>query len=282
MVSADSSPVSLTGHFTGQVWCRHDLSPEHLGSDLGRLLYQAQRPFGWISQQIYGSNLESMLLVRHQSLDDMVRAEIERGTCQIVEIASGLSGRSLRMLESYPDHGLRYIEADLPRMIKWKRDRLTPAQKQDPRLTLCDLNILRLNGAMSLPAVLEQYVDPARPVLVITEGLVNYFRLSVIQDFWARLQAELSVYPRSTYLFEIWPRLPAYTESKMLKLGLAAIELLTRQRVPLHFADEQEIAAAMKATGFRQVQVINPDESERGRQFGALHKSLFRLVKAEN
>src|SRR5690606_6439465 len=97
MAKSDSSPVSLTGHFTGQVWCRHSLSPSYLGSVLGRILFHAQQPFGWLSQQIYGMNLESMLLVRHQLLDKLVRAEIDAGTTQILEIASGLSGRSLRM-----------------------------------------------------------------------------------------------------------------------------------------------------------------------------------------
>ena len=79
MTISDKSPVSLTGHFTGQVWCRHGLSPDHLGSGLGRLLYRAQQPFGWLSQQVYGMNLESMLLVRHQLMDQLVLAEIERG-----------------------------------------------------------------------------------------------------------------------------------------------------------------------------------------------------------
>lgn len=281
MGKTDSSPVSLTGHFTGQVWCRHELSPPHLGSGLGRLLYRAQQPFGWISQRIYGSNLESMLLVRHQLLDNLVRAEIEAGTTQIVEIASGLSGRSLRMLEAYPDNGLRYIEADLPQMIAWKRDRLTPSQKQDKRLVLREINILRERGELSLAAVLAANVDPTRPILVITEGLVNYFSLAVIQAFWQRLHTELSTFPSSTYLFEIWPRLPVYQKSRMLKMGLRAIEVLTRQQVPLHFTGEQDIAEAMKGTGFRTVQVTNPDETAIGRQFGALHNSLFRVVRAE-
>ncbi|GAA3961157.1 class I SAM-dependent methyltransferase [Allohahella marinimesophila] len=280
MAKTDSSPVSLTGHFTGQVWCRHDLSPPHLGSGLGRVLYRAQQPFGWISQQIYGSNLESMLLVRHQLMDDLVRADIENGTTQILEIASGLSGRALRMLEAYPDRDLRYIEADLPQMMAWKRERLTPAQKQDKRLTLCDINILRESGAMSLPSVLAANVDPAKPLLIITEGLVNYFRLPVIHEFWQRLHAELSTFPSSSYLFEIWPRLPVYDESKMLKLGLVAIEMLTRQRVPLHFTGEPEIVEAFEAIGFPQVDVINPDHTEIGRQFGALQKCLFRVVRA--
>ena len=165
-------------------------------------------------------------------------------------------------------------------MIEWKRERLTIAQVQDPRFVLCNINILRENGPMSLPAVLAANVDPTRPVMVITEGLVNYFSLRVIQTFWRRLYAELSIFPRSTYLCEIWPRLPVYDSSKMLKLGLTAIETLSRQRVPLHFTNEEDIAEAMSAIGFSKVEVIDPDETDIGHEYGALHKCLFRMVRA--
>ena len=123
----DKSPVSLTGHFTGQVWCEMGFLPQEMGSSLGKWLYRLHKPAGWLNERLWGHSLETILLARHHFLDTLVSECIEnQGVTQVIEIASGLSSRGLRMLSRYPSELTLYLEADLPEMVRWKQSRLPP------------------------------------------------------------------------------------------------------------------------------------------------------------
>ncbi len=270
----DTSPVSLTAYFTGQVWSENGLSPKGTSTWKGKLLYQSHRPFGWLNAKLYQADLEQMLLVRHQLIDRLVAEELHQGVSQILEIASGLSFRSWRILEQFADPNLQYVEADLPEMTNWKSAKLTSLRLRDKRLTVVPINILRTKGALSPGAVLRKTLDISQPKVVVTEGLVNYFSLDTIQDFWRRLALQLGASPGSSYLFEIWPRLPVYEKSLPLRLGIKTIEMLTQQQVPLHFQSTDEIRSCLLECGFRQVEVLDP------RDFAEHGIYLFKLIHA--
>ncbi|MCP5208118.1 MAG: class I SAM-dependent methyltransferase [Hahellaceae bacterium] len=280
-MKTDSSPVSLTGHFTGQVWCEHGYSPELMGSSLGKILYHLHRPLGWLNNQLFGNNLETMLLQRHQLIDQLVfKAIEEQGITQIIEIASGLSSRSIRTLARYADEDIHYIEADLPQMCRWKNERLVDYRLNDSRLKVAPVNILRSAGNYS-PEHLFASLDSTRPTLVITEGLVNYFPLTTIEDFWKRLADMLDVFPVATYISDIWPNLAAYEVQKTYKLGIQAIQMFTRQKVPLHYNSEDEINEGLRHCGFQEVTVYNPDNLSDEFDIPAMRgDSLFRVAQA--
>lgn len=280
-MKTDSSPVSLTGHFTGQVWCEHGYSPELMGSSLGKVLYHLHRPLGWINNQLFGNSLETMLLQRHQLIDQLVFNSIEeQGVTQVVEIASGLSSRSIRTLARYAEEDIHYIEADLPQMCQWKNERLSDYRLNDSRLKVAPLNILRNAGDFS-PEHLFAGLDLKRPTLVITEGLVNYFPLATIEDFWKRLATMLGCFPAATYISDIWPNLAAYEVQKTYKFGIQAIEMLTRQKVPLHYNNEDDISEGLRNCGFQDVSVYNPDNLSDDFDIPVMRgESLFRVVKA--
>ncbi len=277
----DRSPVSLTGLFTGQVWQANHLAPAGLETRAGKWLYRCIRPLDQLSDQVLGISLETLLLQRHLLLDQQVREAIDAGYTQIVELASGLSARAGRMLERYPHAHLRWVEADLPDMVRWKLQGQTKAPLFDTRWRIEEVNILREQGDMSVDQLLAS-LDPHRKTLVITEGLVNYFPLPVISAFWQRLHRQLSQFPQARYLFEIWPALPSHPDYWLTQLSGQAIGLLTGQRIPFHYGDDESIRLGVQRAGFAKTQVINPDHKTTHCGLPSMRKpSLFRVVQAE-
>lgn len=276
----DKSPVSLTGHFTGYVWCQNKLSPPSFGSLLGKAMYLGSRPIDLFSNRILGWKLETMLLQRHQIIDSWVNQALDEGVTQIVEIASGLSARGLRLLKNRPYDSFQYVEADLPDMVKWKQQRLNKEHFHDDRHRLTKCNILRTEGELSIEHLLSS-LDTTQKTLVITEGLVNYFSLGVIEGFWTRLAEALSAFSEASYLFEIWPQTSDYGFASVVSATQRAIELITRQKVPLHYTHDSQIKEGLEHCGFSIVEVCNPDNMTESLPLPKMRSpSLFRLVRA--
>lgn len=283
-VIKDQSPVSLTGHFTGYVWCNHHLSPDSFSSVLGKLMYYGSRPADWLTKKTIGINLESMLLQRHCLIDELVNQAIEDGVTQIVEIASGLSARSLRTLTLHSNDQLSYIEADLPDMVVWKKKRLKKEKFNDDRFKIVECNILRTDGHLSIENLLKS-LDKKQKTLIITEGLVNYFPLAVIEGFWTRLAYALAPFDEGRYLFEVWPKVPDHPFAPLIFSTQKVIELITRQEVPLHYTSDRQIKAAIEGCGFSKATVINPDKesisAQQAKASNMTTPTLFRVVKAK-
>lgn len=257
----DSSPVSLTGHYTGEVWVRHGLSPVSLSTLTGRSLYRGLWPMERSAKRLLGVSLEASLVQRHRLLDQLVSQAIEaQPDLQILEIAAGASARASRMLRLFPQHEkLHYMEADLPDVVNHKQTLLgTLGLEDDPRYALRPVNIKRTDGPLSPEGLLAD-LDPARPVLILTEGLLNYFPMATVLDFMSRLARCLNTFPQGRYIAELWPRLPDYPGIRARQAMVRLIESVTRQEVPLHFTDEEDIARALYQAGFTEAQVLNPD-----------------------
>ena len=65
-----------------------------------------------------------------------------------------------------------------------------------PEHAVAAVDILAEDGERSLAALFAG-LDRERPLVVITEGLVNYFQRPVIEAFWSRLATELKRFPRA-------------------------------------------------------------------------------------
>jgi O-methyltransferase involved in polyketide biosynthesis len=115
------------------------------------------------------------------------------------------------------------------------------------------------------------------PVLVITEGLVNYFELPLIESFWTRLAGELARFPRATYLTELYPDLREHPRYRQLRWGVELIGRLTRGSYPLHYRNAEEIIAGFRRCGFRRVEVFDP--SARTAELGLAPARLPGLVR---
>jgi O-methyltransferase involved in polyketide biosynthesis len=253
-----SAHISPSAHYTGYVWYRHQLADPAFVTGLGRWVHGLLRPITWGARAGFGIDLESLLLQRHLLIDARLTQAIEQdGVCQVVEIACGLSPRGRRFTARYPN--LRYIEADLPVMAARKRLLLQSQGWLSANHQVKAVDILATEGRDTLAALFAG-LDQRLPVLVITEGLVNYFELPVIEPFWTRLAALLQAFPQATYLTDLYPNLQEHPRYRQLRWGVELVGRLTRGSYPLHYRNAEEIVAAFTRLGFSSTAVLDPDQ----------------------
>ncbi|MES2918932.1 MAG: class I SAM-dependent methyltransferase [Pseudomonadota bacterium] len=258
-MARDSSGISFTAFYTGEVWRRHGLSVDFLAQPQGHLLYLAGRPMEMLADAVLGGGNETMLLQRHLIIDHVLeRAITQEGYTQVVEIACGLSPRGTLMARRFADHDLHYIEADLPAMAARKRSLLEGAGELDAHHRVVDIDILARDVDHSLEAVFAR-LDPARKTLVITEGLVNYFDHPTITGFWTRLAGVLKGFPAGLYVTDLYPNFQWHRTVRVARAFKSALGLATRSRVTLHFGNEEAIRAGFRDAGFQQAHVHLPE-----------------------
>jgi len=258
--NTDSSGISFTAFYTGEVWRRHGLSVPFLASRQGQWLYLAGKPVEWAGKVLLGGNNEIMLLQRHHIIDHLLeKAIMEEGVSQVVEIACGLSPRGTRMSQRFADRDLHYVEADLPGMAARKRYLLTNAGELGPRHRVIDINILEQDTPEALERVFAKELDPSRKTLVITEGLVNYFDYPTIHGFWTRLAAVLKPFPDGIYLTDLYPNFRWHRSVRVANAFKSALAVATRSQVTLHFDTEDSIRDGFSEAGFARTAVHLPE-----------------------
>lgn len=275
---ADSAHITPSAHYTGYVWYRHHLADPAFATSFGRWVHGLLSPITWGARVGFGLDIESFLLQRHLLIDARLDAAIGNGTPQVVEIACGLSPRGRRFCERYPE--LRYLEADLPPMAARKRLLLHSEGWLNSRHQVRAVDILASEGGQGLEALFAG-LDRQRPVVVITEGLVNYFELPVIEDFWRRLADQLRAFPAATYLTDLYPDLREHPRYRQLRWGVDLVGRFTRGNYPLHYRDSAAITDGFNRCGFPRVQVLDPqvDGAELGLCMGRW-PTLVRVVEA--
>ncbi|WP_166260884.1 class I SAM-dependent methyltransferase [Marinobacter salicampi] len=256
---SDSFGISFTALYTGAVWHQNGLSDDSLATTQGRLLYHLMSPFEAASRLVAGGNLRTFLLQRHLIIDHLIHKAIaDQGITQIIEIACGMTPRGLRLRQRYPL--LHVVEADLPDMAARKALRLLATDRLSQYHQVTPIDILATRGEYTLETVVERVLDPAKPFIVVTEGLTSYFSLDVISGFWRRLAGVMAKHPGSVYLSESYlkPRQP------LIRGGLDAcaqvLGAMTRSQVSFHFSDSDETKRHIEAQGFPEVHVHNPED----------------------
>jgi O-methyltransferase involved in polyketide biosynthesis len=243
MFSRDSNAISVTAHYTGEVWRRNGLGYEALGTREGRVLYESLRPLMALSGALGGDTLEGFLLARHRLIDDLLEGEIEAGRVeQVIEIAAGMSPRGLRFSMRHPD--LTYVEADLPAMAARKRAALAKAGGSHQ---VADFDALTDRGPRSL-ASLAADLDPDRGLAVISEGLLNYFPRDHVDLIWARIATTLADFRGGIYLADLF--LGSGNAGSIQRSFSALLGAFVRGRVHFPYADAEQAEAALIAAGF--------------------------------
>lgn len=256
----DSSGISFTAFYTGEVWRRHDLSVPFLDTPQGRVLYNMTRPFEMAGKLLMGGNNITLLLQRHLILDHLLeKAILEEGFTQIVEVACGMSPRGTLFSRRFAGSGISYIEADLPGMAARKRKLLAEANELNAHHRVIDIDILAESGGDTLEAVFARELDPKKKTLVITEGLINYFELPVIRGFWQRLANVLKIFPEGRYLTDLYMNLQWHRGVKIANTFRAALSLVTHSSVNLHFSNEGALKSCFQSAGFKQTLVHLPE-----------------------
>lgn len=254
-----SARISPTAHYTGWVWYANGLSHPALATPLGRALHLALRPMN-AAYERFGRrpNLDMMLLARHRVIDHLLERAIASGEVgQVVELAAGLSPRGLRFVRAHPR--LRYVETDLPRMVERKRRALAKAGPPDARHQVVTVDALADDGPDALDAVCAAHLDPHVGTAILTEGLLPYFDRATVEGMWRRFARVLGRFPSGVYLSDLnlAGDLGGMRSAKVFRVLL---EAFARGRVHLHYQDDDEAAAALRACGFARVTVHRPAE----------------------
>jgi O-methyltransferase involved in polyketide biosynthesis len=282
--SPDTSRISFTALYTGQVWQRHGLGDPVLESLPARVLHALLIPLnatgGWLRQ---GFDLETVLLQRHKLIDHFLEEAIAaHGVRQVVEVAAGLSPRGIRFRKRHRAHGLRYVEVDLPGMAARKRERLRAGGYLGPEHVVVAGNALATGGSGSLPEIFREHVDLSAPAAIVSEGLVNYFPIEDLRIIWGGFREALELCPHGIYLSDITFDLRRDRYARVIGVLKAVLELAVRGRTHLHFADARECVAELAAVGFRESAVFDPREFEDALGLPASEgEALVRVLRAE-
>ncbi len=258
MASTDSSGISFTAYYTGEVWRQHGLSSEVFNTTQGKTLYYLGQPFEKVARAVAGFSTQTTLLQRHHMIDEVVRKAItEQGVTQIVEIACGLSPRGVRFCQEFPD--LHYVEADLPGMLAHKEKLLAAHGLLTDKHRVAGINILEEHTPDALAVVFKRELDPTRKTLVITEGLINYFDYQTISVFWRNLAQELKQFPAGAYVTDLYPNFAWHPMNRLISTFIHGLALATQSRVTLHFKSQQAIVEGFQQLGFTKTMVHIPE-----------------------
>ena len=258
MASTDSSGISFTAYYTGEVWRQHGLSSEAFNTTQGKTLYYLGQPFEKFARAVAGFSTQTTLLQRHHMIDEVVRKAItEQGVTQIVEIACGLSPRGVRFCQEFPD--LQYVEADLPAMLAHKEKLLAENGLLTANHCVVGINILEENTPDALAVVFERELDPTRKTLVITEGLINYFDYQTISIFWRNLAQVLRQFPAGGYVTDLYPNFQWHPMNRLISTFIHGLAFATKSSVTLHFKSQQAIVEGFSQLGFAKTTVHIPE-----------------------
>ena len=254
--SEASGAVSPTAHYTGQTWVRNGLSHPGLATWQGRALHRTLALPIAASKAAGGPTLEGLLLARHRIIDSILERWIDRGVSQVVEAACGMSPRGWRFGERYGD-GLTYVEADLPAMARRKREALARMGSLNDHHRVADLDVLRDGGPGSLDSLAGE-LDPARGLVVITEGLLTYFDDPTVEALWARLAKVLARFEQGAYLADLrFARPERGVSERAFDVILGAF---VRGKVHAYRGDGAAAAASLRSAGFGEARLHRGDE----------------------
>lgn len=254
----DTSSISFTALYTGHVWYANGLSDDAFHTRRGSLFYHALAPFEFVGKQLVGGDIKTFLLQRHFLIDHLVTEAIEHeGVDQVLEIACGLSPRGYRYCQKYKH--LKYVEGDLPDMAARKHRLMSQKHLLSHNHQVVPLNIFSRESVDALETVIDHSFDSSKPLLVITEGLVNYFSLETISPFWARLQNILSEFPMGIYLTDNYPLLHDHPFRRTMRLLGAMLGAVSRSEVSFHFGSDEEAEKTFASLGFERTFSRNPN-----------------------
>jgi len=249
---SDSARISPTAHFTAQAWEVLNFPyASWFTSPLGRRLH-ALYSLLELSERVRGreSRLLRTLDNRHRLIEG---AALEDGTDLVIELGAGLSRRGVTFCL---DHGIRYMEVDLPAMVRFKRECIDTHASDEQRfrldalLSLSSMDILARDFELTLSRLLE---GTERPV-VLLEGVLGYFDRRVQQELVNAIRGALA--GRGRLVFDMRVKQVGHAGHSAL---LSGIKIATRGRgAAPSYESSSEVDALLRRAGFKQVRVLAP------------------------
>ena len=241
--------ISFTAHYTGYIWYLLGISHSDLASNKGKRLATLLHPFESLAEKFVGGSMRSTLKQRHQLINKQLDELIEQyPNLQIVEIAAGLSPRGWRYRQIYKD--ISYIEMDLPDMAAAKRLAL---KKIDPEATVIGVDLFDQAFAEHILAL-----DHSKPLVIISEGLVNYFTKDMLQQLWQSFNQVLQPFTQGFYITDIYPEPVKHKLAKIIWQSSKLLKVLSKSAFSFHFTSPKEVSRFFDQAGFSSIDVYQP------------------------
>lgn len=245
--------ISFTAHYTGEMWQKLGLSHPALATQKGKQLHQLLSPIEWFANTFFGVTTNKTLTARHQLMDDVAEKFISQyPNAQVVEIAAGLSPRGWRFLQKHPD--ISYTEIDLPAMSALKQEKATNLPKPIPNFQALDVIQDDLQNFF-------HQLDKSRPILIITEGLINYFSLEVLAKLANKLANHIKDFEHNMWVTENYPLSTSASYNRLVTVASKALGKLTKSSFSFYFLEPNHLIQFFQKAGFNQVNVYQPSQT---------------------
>lgn len=244
--------ISFTAHYTGYIWYQMGISHPALATTKGKTLAALVHPIESWAEKYVGGSMRTTLKQRHTMLDTHLEQLIQQyPNLQVLEIACGLSPRGWWFRQHHPD--ICYRELDLPDMAATKQAAL---QQIEPHVD----DVLSVDLFTEAFANVFKVFDPKRPLVIISEGLINYFEKPLLQQL---IQA-IAIYGRDFkelhYLTDLYPEPTQNKLATIIWNSSRLLKLMSRSAFSFHFKTPAEVENFFHEAGFKQVEVLQPKE----------------------
>lgn len=244
--------ISFTAHYTGYIWYQMGISHPALATTKGKTLAALVHPIESWAEKYVGGSMRTTLKQRHTMLDTHLEQLIQQyPNLQVLEIACGLSPRGWWFRQHHPD--ICYRELDLPDMAAIKQAAL---QQIEPHVD----DVLSVDLFTEAFANVFKVFDPKRPLVIISEGLINYFEKPLLQQL---IQA-IAIYGRDFkelhYLTDLYPEPTQNKLATIIWNSSRLLKLMSRSAFSFHFKTPAEVENFFHEAGFKQVEVLQPKE----------------------
>ncbi|MEN4982701.1 class I SAM-dependent methyltransferase [Acinetobacter modestus] len=244
--------ISFTAHYTGYIWYQMGISHPALATTKGKTLAALVHPIESWAEKYVGGSMRTTLKQRHTMLDTHLEQLIQQyPNLQVLEIACGLSPRGWWFRQHHPD--ICYRELDLPDMAATKQAAL---QQIEPHVD----DVLSVDLFTEAFANVFKVFDPKRPLVIISEGLINYFEKPLLQQL---IQA-IAIYGRDFkelhYLTDLYPEPTQNKLATIIWNSSRLLKLMSRSAFSFHFKTPTEVENFFHEAGFKQVEVLQPKE----------------------
>ncbi|MCH7392586.1 class I SAM-dependent methyltransferase [Acinetobacter dispersus] len=244
--------ISFTAHYTGYIWYQMGISHPALATAKGKTLAALVHPIESWAEKYVGGSMRTTLKQRHSILDSHLKELIEQHpSLQVLEIACGLSPRGWWFRQHYPN--ITYRELDLPDMAATKQAALQQIESNVDEVLSVDL------FTDAFAAAFEVF-DPQRPLVIISEGLINYFEKPMLQQLIQAIANYGQNFKELHYLTDIYPEPTQNKLATIIWNSSRLLKWMSRSAFSFHFKNPAEVENFFQEAGFNQVEVLQPKQ----------------------
>jgi O-methyltransferase involved in polyketide biosynthesis len=244
--------ISFTAHYTGYIWYQMGISHPALATAKGKTLAALVHPIESWAEKYVGGSMRTTLKQRHTMLDKHLEKLIEQHPdLQVLEIACGLSPRGWWFRQHYPS--ILYRELDLPDMAATKQAALQQIETDAKDVLSVDLFTDAFASAFEV-------FDPQRPLLIISEGLINYFEKSLLKQLIQAIASYGRNFKELHYLTDLYPEPTQNKLATIIWNSSRLLKWMSRSAFSFHFKTPAEVETFFHGAGFEQVEVLQPKQ----------------------